>query len=181
MDADDVSQPARLARQRARLDAAPSLGLVATRVRFDGDRVRGAGYARYVDWTNGLLSHDAIRLGAFVESPFAHPSVMFRRAVVARHGGYADGDFPEDYELWLRWMDAGVRFGKVDAELLVWNDPPTRLSRTEPRYSTGAFYRIKCLYLARWLKRQVDPSREIWLWGAAHSCATASSKCWAMS
>jgi len=72
----------------------------------------------------------------------------------------------EDYELWLRWMDAGVQFGKVDAELLVWNDVPTRLSRTDQRYRPDAFYRIKCRYLARWLKRQVEPSREIWLWGA---------------
>jgi len=82
------------------------------------------------------------------------------------HGGYESGDFPEDYELWLRWMDAGVQFGKVDGELLLWNDAPTRLSRTDPRYRPEAFYRIKCVYLARWLKRQVEPSREIWLWGA---------------
>ena len=28
-------------------------------------------------------------------------------------GGYREGDFPEDYELWLRWLDAGVRMAKV--------------------------------------------------------------------
>lgn len=67
-----------------------------------------------------------VALRRFVESPVAHPSVMFRRDLLAQHGGYAAGDFAEDYELWLRWMDAGVRFGKVNAELLVWNDPPAR-------------------------------------------------------
>src|SRR5207249_10217037 len=40
------------------------------------------------------------------------------------------------------------------------------LSRTDERYRPEAFYRIKCVYLARWLKRQVEPPREIWLWGA---------------
>lgn len=44
----------------------------------------------------------------FVESPLAHPSVMFRRTVVERWGGYDDGEFPEDY-VWLRWLEAGVR------------------------------------------------------------------------
>src|SRR5262249_13200011 len=53
-----------------------------------------------------------------------------------------------------------------DAELLLWNDPPTRLSRTEPRYHPEAFYRLKCAYLARWIKRELQPDREIWLWGA---------------
>ena len=76
------------------------------------------------------------------------------------------GDYPEDYELWLRWMDAGVEFAKVKDELLIWNDLPNRLSRSEPRYRTEAFYQTKCVYLARWLKRHVTPSREIWLWGA---------------
>jgi len=63
-------------------------------------------------------------------------------------------------------MDQGVQFGKVDAELLLWNDLATRLSRTDQRYRPDAFYRIKCLYLARWLKRELEPFREIWLWGA---------------
>src|SRR5437763_3292272 len=63
-------------------------------------------------------------------------------------------------------MDAGVQFGKVDAELLLWNDSPTRISRTDQRYRPDAFYRTKCAYLARWLKRQVEPTREIWIWGA---------------
>jgi hypothetical protein len=91
---------------------------------------------------------------------------MFRRRLLHQHGGYRSGDFPEDYELWLRWLDAGVQFAKVEAELLVWNDASNRLSRTEPRYRPEAFYRIKCVYLARWLKAQVEPSRQIWLWGA---------------
>ena len=105
-------------------------------------------------------------LRRFVESPVAHPSVMFRRALLAQHGGYVAGDFPEDYELWLRWLDAGVTFAKVDAELLVWNDPPTRASRTGLRYSREGFYRTKCQYLARWLRRHLEPSRAVWVWGA---------------
>lgn len=28
------------------------------------------------------------------------------------------------------------------------------------------FYQVKCGYLARWLRVNIDPARELWLWGA---------------
>jgi glycosyltransferase involved in cell wall biosynthesis len=153
MDADDVCHPERLRMQAARLQGEPELGVVASRVAFGGDAVAQAGYARHVEWSNGLLSHEDLALARFRESPLAHPSVMFRRELADRHGGYRDGPFPEDYELWLRWFDAGVRFGKLPETLLTWNDPPQRLSRTHPRYAPDAFYAVKADYLARWLAR----------------------------
>jgi glycosyltransferase involved in cell wall biosynthesis len=166
MDADDWMAPQRLEKQLRFLDAHPETALVSCRVIYGGDSAATAGYAEHVAWINSLASPELIALRRFVESPVAHPSVMFRREVMDRLGGYRAGDFPEDYELWLRWLDAGERFARAPDELLVWNDPPTRLSRTDPRYRVEAFYRLKCEYLARWLKRNVAPQRSIWLWGA---------------
>jgi glycosyltransferase involved in cell wall biosynthesis len=166
LDADDVCMPDRLASQRRRLDDRPGLGLVASRVRFGGDPARAAGYVRYVDWTNRLLTHRQISLARFVESPLAHPSVMFRRTLVERWGGYAEGDFPEDYELWLRWLEAGVRMEKLAEPLVVWNDSPTRLSRSDRRYATEAFYRLKARYLARWLAAHNPHHPTVIVWGA---------------
>ncbi len=166
MDADDECHPDRLARQVAFLAAHPDIGVCATQVTFGGDPVARRGYALHVEWTNSLLSPEDLALNRFIESPVAHPSVMFRRELVNAHGGYREHDWPEDYELWLRWMDAGVRFGKVAEPLLIWNDPPQRLSRTHPRYSVDAFYACKCHYLACWLHRQVAPERPILLRGA---------------
>src|SRR5207247_9233486 len=105
----------------------------------------------HVDWSNTLLSHQEISLARFVESPVVHPSVMFRRELIDRLGGYAEGQFPEDYELWLRWLEAGVRFEKLPEALLRWRDRDARLSRSDPRYDSEAFYRMKAIYLARWL------------------------------
>ncbi len=166
LDADDWSPPERLLRQLEFFERSPLLGVVSCRARHGGDPTAQAGYAAHVAWINSLRTPEEISLRRFVESPVAHPSVMFRRLLLQEHGGYESGDFPEDYELWLRWMDAGVQFGKVDAELLLWNDAPTRLSRTDQRYRPDAFYRTKCAYLARWLKREVESTREIWIWGA---------------
>ena len=153
MDADDEALPERLAVQAHLLDENPDIGLAGCRVRFGGCRETCAGYAHYVDWTNTLLTPEAIGLNRFVEFPVPNPSIMYRRECIEEHGPYRDGDFPEDYELLLRWLEAGVRMAKADEELLVWNDPPGRLSRTHPRYDVEAFYRIKTEYLARWLAR----------------------------
>jgi len=166
LDADDVCMPERLACQRRHLDARPAVGLVASRVHFGGDPVRAAGYARHVEWTNQLLTHREISLARFVESPVAHPSVMFRRTLVERWGGYAAGDFPEDYELWLRWLEAGVRMEKRPEPLVVWNDSPTRLSRSDRRYATEAFYRLKARYLAHWLAEHNPHHPAVIVWGA---------------
>jgi glycosyltransferase involved in cell wall biosynthesis len=166
MDADDVSMPGRLDAQAAWLDARPETGVVGGRVDFGGDAATAAGYALHVDWCNALRTHDDIALARFVESPLVHPSVMFRRALVAAHGGYRDGPFPEDYELWLRWLDAGVRMEKIPRTVLRWSDPPDRLSRRDPRYDPTAFYGTKAHWLARWLSRHNPHHPDVIVWGA---------------
>jgi glycosyltransferase involved in cell wall biosynthesis len=165
MDADDLCLPHRFEEQAEWLEQRPEIGLVSCLVSFGGNRASAEGYARYIDWINGLIEPDEICRERFIESPVAHPSVFFRRALVDRFGGYREGPFPEDYELWLRWMDAGVRLAKVPQSLLVWNDPPDRLSRSDPRYAPESFYRLKCQWLGRWLAK-ASSGRPVFLWGA---------------
>ncbi len=93
MDGDDICMPQRLQAQCAFLDDAPQIGLVGCCVDFGGDRSACAGYADYVDWTNTLLTPEQISLECFRESPFAHPSVMFRRELPERFGVYGRGEF----------------------------------------------------------------------------------------
>lgn len=166
MDADDESLPDRLIRQSTFLQNHPGIGLVGAFVEFTGDRDHGEGYARHVDWLNSIVTPDEIAKARFIESPFAHPSVTFRKELILHHGSYSDGPFPEDYELWLRWLEAGVQMAKVPEVLLRWHDSKGRLSRTDPRYSTDAIFRLKAHYLARWLRQNVDGERTLVVWGA---------------
>ncbi len=173
MDADDLCLPERLALQAALLHAEPDLDLVSGLVRFGGDRETRLGYALHVDWLNSLLTHQDISLGRFVDSPLANPSVMFRREAWERYGPArantgASGcaPFPEDYEQWLRWLSLGARMGKVQAPVIVWNDPPTRLSRTQDEYGAQAFARIKAGYLWDWLQGRNPQHPRVWAWGA---------------
>lgn len=177
LDADDWCHPARFAEQAAVLERDPTVGVVSCRVIFGGDRLRQAGFARYVDWLNGLLTPETIAANRFIESPVPHPSVMFRRELAIWWGGYREGPFPEDYELWLRWLDAGVRFVKVPHALLIWTDRPERLSRRDPRYSPAAFAAVKAPWLARSIARTLD-GRALWVWGAGRTTRRRLAALW---
>lgn len=117
-------------------------------------------------WQNACLTPEQIATEIYVESPFVHPSVMFRRSHVLELGGYRPGDFPEDYDLWLRLHRAGRIMGKLPEILLDWRESPQRLSRTDPRCSRQAFDRLRARYLA------TDPrlkDRPLAFWGAGKS------------
>jgi len=163
MDADDWMLPERLAMQWRHAKENPNLGVVSGLVENGGTF---GGFKIYVDWLNAMTSSLQISINRFIESPVAHPSVMFRKELVHRYGGYRDGNFPEDYELWLRWLEHGVEFGKVNQPVILWSDLPSRLTRTDPRYAIDRFYTVKLDYLASWVRKNICPSREIWLWGA---------------
>ena len=166
MDADDYSHPERLAKQVAYMHGHPEIGIVGTLVEFGGDRESAGGYARHVDWANSLVTPEEISLHRFQESPLPNPSTMFRRELFYKYGGYIDKEIPEDYELWLRWMSFDVQVGKIPEKLVVWNDPPTRLSRTSEACSIENFYKVKTPYLATWLIDNVEPEKAIYVIGA---------------
>jgi glycosyltransferase involved in cell wall biosynthesis len=166
MDADDICDKRRLELQVRWLELRSETGLVSCLVRHVGDSGAQAGYAAYVRWINSLVTHEQISLGRFVESPLAHPSVMFRREIAGALGAWRRGNFPEDYDLWLRWLEGGVRMEKVPEVLLDWGDPPGRLSRTDARYAPRAFFQCKAAYLCRWLERVPAGNRTLLFWGA---------------
>ena len=167
MDADDEMFTQRIEKQIEFLKNNPSIGLVSCLVEHGGDSKSQEGYALHVNWINSIITSEEIELNRFVESPIAHPSVLFRKKICEKHGMYREGNFPEDYELWLRWMDEGIKIAKLPEILLRWNDLPKRLSRTDARYSNEAFQRIKAGYLAEFITEQIKSNgRKLWLCGA---------------
>lgn len=163
MDGDDIAHPQRLALQLAALENAPELTLVASRVRhFPRPRLQG-GMRAYESWQNQLLDHDEIVRNLFVESPFAHPSVMYRKQAVTAAGAYREQGWAEDYDLWLRLARQGARFSRLPETLLFWRDRPERLTRTADNCTLEAFRRCKAAFLCRDFLCGAD---EVILWGA---------------
>jgi glycosyltransferase involved in cell wall biosynthesis len=167
MDADDIALPHRLEFSYQFLENNSDCEVVCGQVEFGGNRHTAAGIYRYVNWVNSLNNSNIIALRRFVESPVINPSAMWRKEIESRLGGYRNGDFPEDYEMWLRWMESEVKIGKINMPVLIWNDLSTRLTRTDRRYSTDAFYRLKSHYLANYLN-QINPYfPHVLVWGAS--------------
>ncbi len=164
MDADDLMDPRRLELQSAYLQAHSEIDLLGSRVRMFADSPNADGLDEYIRWQNSCLSPQQIADNIYVELPIAHPSLMFRREVIAQAGAYREGDFPEDYELLLRLHSGGRRMAKLPEILLYWRDGDSRLTRTDARYSREAFDRVRADYLAG--DPRLHGKRPLVLWGA---------------
>ncbi len=164
-DADDVWHPDKLMFQYNFLKKNPNIDVVSCRVNFIGDK-KNDGMLTYVSDTNQFLTHDEIALNRFSELQVINPTIMFRKEVGLRYGLYEDGDFPEDYELFLRWIEKGVKYHKLSEYLLDWYDSDTRLTRTDKRYSFEAFYKVKSPFLVRYLEENNPFFHDVVVWGA---------------
>ena len=163
MDADDISLPHRLEKQATLLHEQPEITLCGCLVEAFPPEHVGEGMALYIDWLNSVADEADIARDFFVESPFAHPSVMFRRDAVVAVGGYQDHGWPEDYDLWMRLFVSGARFTKVPETLYLWRDYPERMSRTHRSYTIPKFRKLKAHYL---LQSRLRSRSRITLWGA---------------
>ena len=103
----------------------------------------------------------------FVEMPIVNPTAMWRKEIGNKVGMYRDGDFPEDYEMWLRWLSKGIKIAKIPTVLLKWYDSEKRLTRTSPIYSDESFFKIKTKYLSNWLEVNNPFHPNVVVWGAS--------------
>jgi glycosyltransferase involved in cell wall biosynthesis len=165
MDADDVAVRDRLARQADRLDRDRAVDVLGCRVALIArpGEAPGEGMRAYVEWQNAMLDHEAIFRDRFVESPLVHPSMAMRTRALRDLGGWRAFDGPEDYDLWLRALDAGLRFAKLGETLVLWRDGGKRLTRVDPRYAPGRFLALKLEALAR---GPLAGARPAVVWGA---------------
>jgi glycosyltransferase involved in cell wall biosynthesis len=97
-DADDVSEPQRLAKQVAFLESDPNLALLGTWY-----KEIGANGAVMGERELPCFNTD-IRWCLLFFCPFVHSSVMFRKSMVLDHIGFYNEAFTysQDYELWHR-------------------------------------------------------------------------------
>jgi glycosyltransferase involved in cell wall biosynthesis len=141
LDADDVALPERLARQRAFLDAHPEVGLLGA-----GAREVDA-HGRDVGIVTPPAEDAAIRRALIRANPFVHSSVVMRRSVVERAGGYDERlAVAQDYDLWMR-MSRITRLANLPAPLVIRRLVPGRVSaaRDAERLSTEARVRWRAV------------------------------------
>jgi len=166
MDADDVAHPRRVALQLEALRADTSLAAVGGRIRLFPRRAVRAGMARYAAWVNGLVTPELVERDLLVESPLVHPTASIRSSALVAAGGWREGPFPEDYDLWLRLAAAGGRLSNLPELVLDWREGPARATRRDDRYALPRHVALKCRHLA---EHELGRGGEVVLWGAGRT------------
>lgn len=99
-DADDIAMPHRLERQLAFLETHSGCAMVGSPVIQIDEDGREIKVERYP------LGYREIKENLWIDVPFAHPTVMFRKAAFLKAGLYREKLEPvDDYDLWFRMAE----------------------------------------------------------------------------
>jgi glycosyltransferase involved in cell wall biosynthesis len=136
MDADDVSDPNRLATQVDYMQANDDVAVLGSSYLLIDAQNQIHGKINMPETDQEIRR--ALRFG----NPICHPSVMLRRDAILAEGGYLGGRNAEDYDLWLRLAPGRKwRFANLPTPLLFYNaspDGPARRSRMAYANLAGA-------------------------------------------
>ena len=175
MDADDVAHPEKLQKQYNYLENNPIIDFLGSEVEYVPHIAENKGFRRFVDWVNSFHTPEEVTLKQFIEIPVVNPTIFFRRQLFEKYGGCHDGNFPEDYEMQLRYLSHGAKMAKLPEKLLEWHDYSTRLTRTDERYSSEAFFQTKAFYFKQWSEQHNPFHPNIWIWGAGRKTRQRST------
>lgn len=102
-DADDVCYPNRLQVQYDFMQAHPDYVLIGSATDYidkDGEYL--------FEWQPVAYSHDDLQVAIFTTCPFDHPTIMYRRDVAVKLGGYPKGAIHfEDHLFWTLFFAEG--------------------------------------------------------------------------
>jgi len=142
IDADDICEPARLARQFAYLEAHAGIAVVGTWTTEidENGKVIGAyevfGNPDYVAWAFSF------------KNVLYHPSAMFRRDTVLAVGGYDPNvRYAQDHDLWTRLVMAGGRAAVLRERLLRYRRAPGQITdvKAAEQHEFGLGVRLRYL------------------------------------
>jgi GT2 family glycosyltransferase len=118
LDADDLIEEQKLARQVALLDRHPDVGIVYGAVRyFDSDRPGLLRQGRYQDehWMPCVSGTDEVLLALVQGNIMVVHAALARRRTIEAQGGFDPAlRTVEDWDLWLRCAIAGITFRYAD-------------------------------------------------------------------
>jgi glycosyltransferase involved in cell wall biosynthesis len=147
LDADDIAEPDRLAKQVAMFEADPLLTVAGSQLLVIAENGRPVASRRYpmahAEIVDALQRYNAI----------AHPAVMFRKAAIVAAGSYAQDVVAEDYDLWCRLAHRGARFANHAEPLTRYRYHPS-LTRANVRRALRATIAVKRKHFGSELSRR---------------------------
>lgn len=113
MDADDISMPERFDRQYRFLSENEEIACVGSWY----EEIDESG--KHLADIRLPVSHDDLKKRYYTRTPFAHPSVMYRREMIEKAGFYpTDTVLMEDNALWGNALRAGMKFANIPEYLI---------------------------------------------------------------
>ena len=126
MDADDVAYPTRLACQTEYLDNNPGITVVGSGIEIIDENSQVIGRRLPKDDSVFLKNNLILK-----NSVFAHSSVVFRREVVVRAGGYDENfRYAQDYDLWSRLAEK-YELGTIEEAMMKWRSISSNISASK--------------------------------------------------
>lgn len=153
MDGDDISDPRRLQKEYEFLEENPNYDFVGCNLVLIGEEGEKWGTRTYPEIPQ---KKDFLRY-----SPYAHPSVLFRKLPLLEHGAYKKGEKAcrgEDYELFMRLYSEGVYGYNLQEALLLYRESEVSYKRRTLKYQLQevgirfrGFQKLKIREPEKWL------------------------------
>lgn len=140
MDDDDIALPNRFKLQYDYMSNHPEVGVLGTQI-----EERDSSMERIIGERLVPENHLEIVKFAKYRSPINHPSVMYRKSIICKNGGYPK-IFPEDYALWGKLITKGVVFHNLPHKLLKMRASTAILNRRGFRFFVGELKVLCFLY-----------------------------------
>lgn len=142
MDADDISHPSRLGIQYTILKSG-DYDLVFTDYTYIDEQSnpipRSTNYWHEKDIYKYLPTKSIIH----------HPTVMMKKSIFDKVGGYRNFPCAQDYDLWLRLLENGCRFFMIDKKLLQYRVRQNNISKSKSYEQKITIDYIRELFIQR--------------------------------
>ncbi|MFY0607153.1 MAG: glycosyltransferase family 2 protein [Cyclobacteriaceae bacterium] len=161
MDSDDIMPEHRLATMIQALEKSSNGTIVTGLVEYIGAAPISEGYQIYEQWLNHVNLSGSQWDNIYRECTIASPNWIIRREDLIKSGGFADLEYPEDYDLVFRWYQSGFKVKCLPQITLFWREHSERTSRNSENYTQQAFFELK---IKRFIELELNYSTLV-LWG----------------
>lgn len=143
-DADDICEPNRVERELAFLHSHPDIDVVGSFLTVIDEQSAVVGERRYP------TTHADILAAMRRFNPIANSTVMFRREVYERFGGWRDSRLPaQDYEWYSRLGAGGARFANLAEPLVCYRLHGQSIKSSRLRGTIQTTLEVKQMYWRR--------------------------------
>jgi len=159
MDADDIMSLEKLEilvkTLGERTDA-----IATANVKYFSDKTVSQGYLAYENWINNIEDYSA---EVYRECTIASPNWLVHRSSFEKVISLSKLEYPEDYDLVLKWHAQGFEVLKSNSVTHLWREHPARTSRNSDIYQQESFFRLK---LKHFCQNELKDGEQIQIVGA---------------